>query len=195
MARRKPKDRFRDWGLYHKAVAAFVVSLIIGVIYRALIVIDGAFEITDERLIHAPAEQVWEFVIDNKNRVRWQGELIEVAGFSIEEGDTRMLSWQRVYDRWRSWETTTDLIPFRVFKTHQEADEEERWFSVDLAPKGKCSTLVKLRELIRPKAYNDRFWFFRVSDVHQKRLAVSLEALDRWTAGRDAKEKSCQSEN
>ncbi len=187
------KDKFRDWNLYHKSVAAFVAALFVSVIYHAIIVYDGAFEYTDERIIEAPASEIWKFVTDNKNRVRWQGELILVNGLSIEEGRSRMLYWQRVYKRWRSWEQTTELVQERLFRSVQETDDDTHWWSVELEPLGECSTRVIIRDIIRPNAYEDRFWFFRRNDAAEdQRLEVSFNALERWTAGKDAQEKSCQ---
>ena len=190
---RKYRDSFKDWNLYHKGVAAFITALVVSVLYHGYVVYGGAFEFKREQVIEAPVAEVWSFVTDNENRVRWQGELTLVNGLSFEEGRSRMLYWQRVYRRWRAWEETTELVQERVFRTRQEADHEVRWWSVELEPITPCQTKVVIRDVIRPNAYKDRFWFFRESDAQEKRMDVSIGALERWTAGKDAKQKSCQS--
>jgi len=174
------KDKFRDWNLYHKSIVAVVAAFAVSVGLRAYLVYDGAFEISDEMVLNASADEIWPWVVDNKKRADWQGEVIRVQGLSVEVGRKRLLYWKRGYKRWHSFETTTALVAERLFKSEQESDFDTRWFEVELVPESSCQTKVKLREVIRPNDYEDRFWFFRVEAERRQRLENSLSALERW---------------
>jgi hypothetical protein len=179
MATARVKEKFRDWNLYHKIVAAGIAAMVFWTVLRALFVIDTAFEVQDERVLNAEPAAIWPFVVENQLRDNWTAELVRVQGVSVEVGRNRFLYWKRRYQEWRSYEVTSALVHERVFHTVQSSDEDERWWEVELEPVGPCQTRVKLRELIRPIAYEDRFWFFRVQDERQQRLAISLDALNR----------------
>lgn len=173
------KERFRDWNLYHKAVAATVAAMVFWVFLRAVFVYDTAFELKAEKTINANPEALWPYIIGNPLRDNWIAELLRVQGVSVDVGRNRFLYWKRRYTQWRSYEVTTALVKERIFHTAQTSDLDERWWEVELEPLGPCRTKVKLRELIRPLEYKDRFWFFRVEEERQARLDVSLEALER----------------
>jgi uncharacterized protein YndB with AHSA1/START domain len=173
------KERFRDWNLYHKGVAAAIAAMVFWVLLRAILVIDGAFEVREEGIIEANPEEIWPYITENAKRDDWTAELMRVQGVSVEVGRNRFLYWKRRYDQWRSYEVTTGLVQNRVFQTEQVSDEDRRWWYVTLDPIAPCQTRVTFREVIEPLAYKDRFWFFRVEEARQKRLAYSLEALER----------------
>ena len=174
------KDRFRDWGLYHKAVVATLAAVVFAIAVRAVMVIDGAFEFTDEIVIEASAAEIWPWVVENKKRTDWEGEIFRIQGRSNEVGRNRLVYWKRRYSRWRSYEVTTAMVAERLFETERESDLDRRWWRAELVPEAPCRTRVKLRELIQPEAYTDRFWFFRVKEERQQRLAHSVAALKRW---------------
>lgn len=174
------KDRFRDWGLYHKAVVAGIAAFVLSATVRAILVIDGAFELTDEIELDASASEIWPWVIENQKRPDWQGEVMRVQGLSSDVGRNRLVYWKRRFKQWRSYEVTTALVPERLFKAVQESDLDKRWWEVELIPDGECRTKVRLRELIQPLEYSERFWFFRVEEERQQRLKNSLNALERW---------------
>lgn len=182
------RERFSDWGLYHKIIVAVLAAVVVGVSSRAILVIDGAFEVTDEIVINAGASEIWPWVIDNKLRTDWQGEIIRIQGRSTDVGRNRLVYWKRRYARWRTYEVTTAVVAERLFETEQEGDMDRRWWRTELVPEGPCQTRVKLRELIQPHEYSDRFWFFRVDEERQQRLAHSVAALKRWV---ESKETSC----
>ena len=174
------KDRFRDWGLYHKLVATAVVAFAFATGLRAFLVIDGAFELTEEVVLAANPDEVWPWIVENDKRPDWQGEITRVQGLSSDIGRNRLVYWKRGYSRWRSFELTTALVVGRLFKSEQESDFDRRWWQVELFQLEPCRTRVVLKEVIRPTEYKDRFWFFRVEEERQQRLIDSVEALKRW---------------
>jgi len=174
------KDRYRDWGLYHKAVAAIVMALVLSVVVRAVMAIDSAYQIQNEIVIEASTADVWPWVIENDKRPNWQGEILRVNGVSTEVGRNRLVYWKRDYKRWRSYETTTALVVERLFKSEHDSDTDRRWWQIELVPESLCRTRVVLTEIIQPTAYEDRFWFFRVKAERQQRLENSVKALKRW---------------
>jgi len=176
----KAKDRFRDWNLYHKGIVAAFAAFVFVVCVRAFLVYDGAFEIVDRRVLNTSASNIWPWVVENKKRADWQGEIIRVQGLSVAVGRKRLLYWKRGYKQWRAFETTTALVTERLFKSTQESDFDMRWFEVELVPGGACRTEVKLREVIQPTDYSERFWFFNVQEERERRLENSLDALERW---------------
>ena len=174
------KDRFRDWGLYHKSIVAAIAAFVLGVAVRAVLVIDGAFELKDEIVLEASTAEIWPWVVENLKRPNWQGEVMRVQGLSSDIGRNRLVYWKRGYDTWRSYEVTTALVQERVFRAVQESDFDKRWWEVELVPEGVCRTRVKFREVIQPTLYRDRFWFFRVEEERQQRLQASAAGLKRW---------------
>ncbi|WP_417460089.1 hypothetical protein [Kordiimonas sp.] len=177
------KDRFRDWNLYHKSVVAALAAFAVSVIFRLIIVIDAGFEISEEAVLPYSAEAIWPWATSDENRERWQAELIDLQrlkGEATETDATRLVFWRKRGKRWHAMEQTSEVLPGRVFATIQESDNDQRWFRIELKPEGECSTRVLITEVIRPKAYNARFWFFREKDDHAEKWETSLEALDRW---------------
>jgi hypothetical protein len=174
------KERFRDWGLYHKAVAAVAVAAILSVVVRALLMIDAAFELRAQVTLDVSAAEIWPWIIGNLRRSDWQGEITKVQGLSTDVGRSRLLYWKRGYDEWSSYEKTTALVPERLFKVAQDSDFDNRWWQVELVPLSPCKTRVKLVEIIQPLEYRDRFWFFQVREERQARLENSVKALKRW---------------
>jgi len=174
------KEKFRDWNLYHKGIVAALAAFAVAVGIRAYLVYDGAFEVSAERVLDASAADIWPWVITNGKRADWQGEVLRIQGLSVDVGRKRLLSWKRGYERWQSFETTTTLVNERLFKSKQDSDFDTRWFEVELVPAGDCKTNVKLREIIQPTAYSERFWFFRIETERQQRLENSLDSLGRW---------------
>ncbi len=181
------KDRFRDWNLYHKSVVAALVAFGVSIVVRLILVIDAGFEISEEAVLPYSAEAIWPWVTNDENRERWQAELIDLQrlkGNELENGATRLVFWKKQGKRWHAMEQTSEVLPGRVFATIQESDNDQRWFRIELKPEGPCSTRVSISEVIRPKAYNARFWFFRESGDHQEKWGTSLEALERWLGKR-----------
>lgn len=177
------KDRFRDWNLLHKSVVAVLAALFVGVAVRAIVAIDAGFEIKREVVVPYAAADVWSLVTDNQGRIRWQGQLVDIqrlSGAPKEAGSTRLVFWQKGYRKWHAVEQTKEVLVERVFATVQESDHDQRWFRVELAPEGDCATRVSVREVIRPKNYNKRFWFFRQMEEHEQKWDASFAALDRW---------------
>lgn len=181
------KDRFRDWNLYHKSVVAVLAAFAVSIVFRLILVIDAAFEVTEEVVLPYDAEAIWAWVTQDENRGRWQAELVDVQrlqGNETEAGSTRLVFWKKRGKRWHAVEQTSEVLPGRVFATIQESDDDQRWFRVELRPEDTCSTRIRVSEVIRPKAYSDRFWFFREADEHEEKWGTSLEALDRWLGRR-----------
>ncbi|WP_262691960.1 SRPBCC family protein [Kordiimonas aestuarii] len=177
------RDRFRDWNLLHKSVVAVIAAVVFSVVFRLVLVIDAGFELTYEKVMPYSARDIWAFIDDDKNRVRWQAELVDtqrLTGDMVQAGSTRLLFWKRGYKTWHAVEQTKEALPERLFATIQESDRDQRWYRIELAPEGECSTRVSVREVIRPKAYNKRFWFFSEEGVHDARWDASFAALDRW---------------
>ena len=176
----KVKDKFRDWNLFHKAIVAALVAFGLSVLVKAYFAIDGAYELKEERIIPASAAAIWPWVTENLKRPHWQGEVIRVQGLSTEVGRRRLLFWQRQFENWRSSEVTTALVQERLFSVEQESDFDTRWLEVELTPLGPCETKVTMTEIIQPALFSDRFFFFRVREKRQQRLANSLPYLENW---------------
>jgi len=177
------RDQFRDWNLYHKSIVVLIAAMVFGVIVRAIVVYDTAFEVTGERVITASAGAVWTMMSDDENRDKWQAEmhdLVELTGQTNEIGTTRLVFWKRELKRWQSVERTQNLIPGRVLQFTQTSDQDTRWVSLSLEVIGTCQTRLTIEEIIEPSAYKDRFWFFSERDAHEKRLAASFDAMERW---------------
>lgn len=177
------KDRFRDWNLLHKSVVALLAALFVGVAVRAIVAIDAGFEIRRETVVPYATSDVWQLVTSNKGRIRWQGQLVDMqrlTGDPTESGSTRLIFWKKGYKAWHAVEQTKEVLQERVFATIQESDQDHRWFRVTLTPEGECSTRVNVSEIIRPVAYNKRFWFFREMEEHEAKWEASIEALGRW---------------
>ncbi len=182
------KDRFSDWSLYHKAVAAFVAALAFGVILRALLVIDTAFEVSADQTLTASADTVWHLMSSDDERDKWQAELmdlVELTGPTAEAGATRLLFWKRGARRWQSVERTRDVLTGRVLGFLQSSDEDTRWVTLSLDVTGDCQTTLQIEEIIKPAGYLDRFWFFNQRTNHENRLAASLDAIERWATIQD----------
>lgn len=182
------KDRFSDWSLYHKAVAAFIAALACGVILRALLVIDTAFEVSDNRTLTASADTLWDLMSSDDERDKWQAELIdlvELTGPTTEAGATRLVFWKRGARRWQSVERTRDVLTGRVLGVLQSSDEDTRWVTMTLQVEGTCQTTLQIEEIIEPAQYLDRFWFFNQRTNHESRLTASLDAMERWATIQD----------
>lgn len=178
------RDRFGDWNLYHKLVATLAASMVVGVIVRALLVIDTAFEISSSQVIAADAESIWRFVITDSLRDDWQGEMVdmvELTGPTDEVESTRLLFWKRDTKRWQSVERTRAIVPGRSISLYQESDRDKRWVAISITILGECETRLEITEIIEPQAYQDRFWFFGERELHEKRQAASFEAMKNWT--------------
>lgn len=179
------KDRFRDWNLYHKSIVTVLVAMAFGIVLRALLVIDTAFEVVGEMEVPADAETVWHWVTSDEDRDKWQAELVDLVqltGPTLESGATRLVFWQRGSRRWQAVERTGSVLPGRVVSLTQESDEDNRWITVTLDDVGDCRTMLRIEEIIVPVAYADRFWFFNHRSAHEKRLNSSFDALARWMA-------------
>lgn len=177
------RDQFRDWNLYHKSIVILLAAMAFGVIVRAVLVFDTAFEVTDERMINARAETVWALISTDKSRDKWQAELmdlVELTGPTNQTGSTRLVFWKRDLNRWQSVERTQNILPGRVLNLIQTSDQDTRWVSIALKVAGPCQTYLTIEEIIAPSAYKDRFWFFSQRAEHEERLLASLDAMERW---------------
>lgn len=182
------KDRFRDWNIYHKCVAAFVAAMAFGVVLRAVLVIDTAFEVNDRRVFAASAETIWALMSTDEERDKWQAEmidLVELTGPTTEAGATRLLFWKRGLRRWQSVERTRDMLTGRVLGMVQSSDNDTRWVTMTLDVLDTCQTELVIEEIIEPANYLDRFWFFSQRTIHENRLASSLDAMERWVSIED----------
>ena len=182
------RDSFRDWNLYHKAIVVLISAMAFGIIVRAVVVFDTAFEITGERTVNASAETVWQLISHDKSRDKWQAEivdLVELTGPTNERGATRLVFWRRGTKRWQAVERTGDLLPGRLLSLIQNSDQDTRWITISIEVLGKCQTKLSIKEIIEPSAYKDRFWFFNQRTFHENRLAASFDAMDRWAATTD----------
>lgn len=178
------RDRFGDWNLYHKLVAALATSMVVGVMIRALLVIDTAFEVSSSQVIAADAESIWRYVITDSLRDDWQGEMVDVVELTDPTeivNSTRLLFWKRGTKRWQSVERTRAIVPGRSIALYQESDKDKRWVDISITVLGDCETRLAITEIIEPRAYQDRFWFFGERELHEKRLAASFEAMKNWT--------------
>ncbi len=187
------KDRFRDWNLYHKSVAALVAALGVGVVLRAILVIDTAFQVEGERIVNAGADTIWALMATDAERDKWQAEmvdLVELTGPTDEASATRLLFWKRGLKRWQAVERTRSALPGRQLELEQSADKDTRWVTMNLEVIGPCQTKVSIVEIIEPEAYLDRFWFFNERTLHENRLNASFDAMERWAS---AAEPACES--
>jgi len=179
------RDKFRDWNIYHKSVVILLSAMVFGVIVRAVLVIDTAFEVADERIINASADRVWSLVSIDSNRDKWQGEMVALAkltGTTVEQGSTRLVFWRRELKRWQSVERTRNILPGRILNLIQTSDQDTRWVAITLEVISTCQTKLSIVEIIEPSAYKDRFWFFSQRTIHENRLTASFNAMERWAA-------------
>lgn len=182
------KDRFGDWNLYHKSVAALVAAFAFGMVLRGILVIDTAFEVSDSREIHASADVVWAFLSRDDQRDRWQAEmvdLVELTGPTAEPGATRLIFWKRGLKRWQAVERTRDSLEGRVLSFEQSADRDTRWVTMTLSVVDACTTRLDIEEIIEPTKYLDRYWFFSMRGQHEDRLNASFDAMERWASAED----------
>ena len=182
------KDRFGDWNLYHKSVAALVAAFAFGVILRGILVIDTAFELEASREINASAEAVWNQMSRDENRDRWQAEMVDVVeltGPTAETGATRLIFWKWGLKRWQAVERTRDSLPGRLLSLEQSADRDTRWVTMSLTVIDDCTTRLDIAEIIEPTEYLDRFWFFSARGRHEARLDASFDAMERWATKED----------
>lgn len=177
------KDRFSDWNLYHKTVAALMTAFAFGIVLRGILVIDTAFEVKDDRTISASSAAIWHLMSVDTERDKWQAELLDVAaltGPSSETGATRLLFWKRGLKRWQAVERTREVLQQRVLSFEQSSDQDSRWVTMNLDEEDVCRTRLSITEIIEPAEYLDRFWFFFRRTAHEDRLAASLDAMERW---------------
>lgn len=177
------RDKFRDWNLYHKSIVILLAAIGFGLFVRAIIVFDTAFEVKGSAIIHADAATTWLWITDDKNRTRWQAEmvgLVRLTGNTSELDSTRLAFWQRGKDRWQSTERTTGLIPERALSLIQQADIDKRWLNLSLEVIAPCQTRLTIDEIIEPTSYSDRFWFFKNRNIHDTRLETSFKSLNEW---------------
>ncbi len=180
------KDRFQDWGLFHKSVVIFFVILFSAALARGVFVVEGGtYLIKAEQVFSFDPEQINPWIVESENRVRWQAEVTDFLKYSGDErkvGSTRRVDHRRDGEEWVSFEQTTEIEPNKLYKTVQ-ADEvklEDRSFEVTMQSVNSCQTKVVIKEIIFPRRYFDRYWAFLDKSQRQKRLKVSLNALDRW---------------
>lgn len=177
------KDSFRDWNLLHKSVIVLIVAFFVGIVYNAVNVIDGAFLLEEETTLPYDAETIWPWIYDAERRPDWQAYVIDstpYTGDPQEAGSTRLIFWQKGYDRWHAIERTSEVVQARLYSTYQESDQDRRWLRLELEPIGPCATRIRIEETVFPLDYEERFWFFRHRDEAQERLTISLKALERW---------------
>lgn len=185
------RDSFREWNLYHKSIVVLISAMVFGVIVRAVIVFDTAFEVSGERTINASAETVWALLSNDENRDKWQAEiidLVELTGPTTERGATRLVFWKHGAKRWQSVERTRDLVIGRQISLLQNSDLDTRWVTISLDVISPCKTKLNITEIIEPGAYEDRFWFFNQRTLHESRLSASFDAMERWAT---ATEPNC----
>ncbi|MCJ9428448.1 SRPBCC family protein [Kordiimonas marina] len=177
------RDNFKDWNLLHKVTAAVVAALVVGIAIHAVRVRTAAFKFEASRDYNVSAETLWPWLVNYKDRIRWQAELIDMSrlmGDADKPGSTRLIFWQRGYKKWSAVERTEEVVQNRLYATYQEADGDHRWFRVELIPEGACKTRVVMHEVIKPLTYADRFWYFSEASDRQHRLDISLDALGYW---------------
>jgi uncharacterized protein YndB with AHSA1/START domain len=165
----------------------FLAALFTGGLYNAYIVIDAAFEVEAERTLAYSPDAIWPWIYDPERRTDWQTHVIDAVpymGDPQESESTRLLFWKLRGKRWHAVERTADVLPMRLYSTVQESDKDARWLKVELDPVSACETRVTMREVIQPKAYGERYWFFMNRSEARARLSTSLEALDRWLGDR-----------
>ncbi|WP_374764743.1 SRPBCC family protein [Yunchengibacter salinarum] len=184
----KPKDRFRDWNLYHKGVVALLAALFSMVVLRAVLVHDGGgFKVSAARSFDVAPSAVWPWVLENRNRTRWQTHLSDMTrlrGAPQEQGASRMLFWRRMNKSWTGVEKTAAVVPERLFHVVQQSDFRDRELIVTLDPLTPCGTRLEMVEVIVPTSFSDRFWAFMHSEEYAARLESSLKALDGWLKDR-----------
>ena len=178
------QDRFKDWNLYHKSVAVFVGGLFALVIMLlAYAFTDWGFEVSHKRVVHYDAASVWPFVVEDKNRSRWIAAVRDVApltGKAGTVGASRFLIWRQDGKQWTAFETVDQNVPERKLVAFQQSDLYERVWTVELEPVAPCGTAISLKEWIRPRLFQDRFWIFTLLAPSKKRLSTSLDSLDYW---------------
>lgn len=180
------KDRFQDWGLFHKLVVIFFVILFSAALARGVFVVEGGtYLVKAEQIFPFDPEQINPWIVESENRVRWQAEVTDFLKYSGDErkvGSTRRVDHRRDGEEWVSFEQTIEIEPNKLYKTVQ-ADEvklEDRSFEVTMQSVSSCQTKVVIKEVIFSRRYFDRYWAFLDKSKKQKRLKVSLNALDRW---------------
>ncbi|WP_262694224.1 SRPBCC family protein [Kordiimonas aquimaris] len=177
------RDKFQDWNLYHKSIVVLMAAIGFGLLVRAILVFDTAFEVKSDAIINADIATTWLWISDDKNRSRWQAEMVDLVrltGNTSEVDSTRLAFWQRGKNRWQSTERTNGIIPERALSLIQQSDIDKRWLNLSLEVIAPCQTRLTIEEIIEPTSYSDRFWFFKNRSVHDTRLEISFKSLNKW---------------
>jgi hypothetical protein len=190
------KDRFRDWGWFHKSVVFVFAGLALSAVFRLIVTYDaGQFLVKEERIIPRSAEAIWPWIVDSENRVRWQVHLTEIdcvkggpneTGITCQTGTPDVIGSARlltyIYDGETSYprETTTDASTAEYFKTYQASDLEERSLEISLEPLGSCETKVTVSEIIYYRNFATRYWSFYTKKDDQERIDSSISSLEDW---------------
>lgn len=154
-----------------------------GIILRAILVFDTAFEVKGSAVINADAGTVWTWMTDDKNRSRWQTEIIDfvrLTGQTQDVGATRLVFWKRDLKRWQATERTLGAVPGRALNLMQQSDIDKRWLTLSLEVISDCQTRLSIDEIIEPSSFSDRFWFFNARTGHETRIQTSFDALNTW---------------
>lgn len=174
-----------DWTRYHRWVLYVMIVLMISVVYQSWwAYADGTYAVQKERVIEAPISEVWAFVLENENRVRWHAyvtHITKLAGKPDVIGSTRLLDWKsQKGERWTAFEKTDISVPEKRLKVVQNSKRDTRVQDIYLMAESKCKTRVTIRETIYHEDYDKRLLvpFIRFQD--KNRLDMSFDALDRW---------------
>lgn len=179
------------WSLYHKVTYGFVFLLVALIVVKGVTAIEGgAYKVEKTRHIEAPADVVWHWITDPELRTRWEAHIVDTIrqkGDPAIPGSTRRLFWRDQGKRWNGLERTSDLIPGERYQSYEESDQDTRSRMIELAEDpGACVTTVRFVEIIRHETYQFRFFSFFRQQRAADRLAVSLDALQRWMTEIDA---------
>lgn len=180
------KESFQDWNLFHKAVVMFFVILFSAALARGIFVIEGGtYLVQAERAFPFNPGQIYPWLVEGENRARWQAEVTEFLRFSgddYEVGSTRRAYHKRDGEEWFAFEQTTEAETGLQYKTVQQDDIklEDRSVEVLLQSSKACQSKLVMKEVIHARDYADRYWAFLDVSDRERRLEISLDALERW---------------
>ena len=178
------KESFQDWNLFHKSVVIFFVILFSAAFARGVFVVEGGtYLVQTERVFPFNPDQIIPWVVESENRARWQAEVTEFLKFSgddYEVGSTRRAYHKRRGEEWFAFEQTVEVGQKHKVLQQDNVKFEDRSLEVSLKSLRPCETMLVMKEVIYPRDYSDRYWAFLEAGSREKRLEVSMDALERW---------------
>lgn len=177
-------SEFSHYNRFHKTVVLVVSAIVIAMIVRAMMVINGGVLTIEQKMVlpYEPAD-IWPYVSDPTLRDNWITHLTDhahLSGDPQEKGSTRLLFWKDGFKHWSGDETTLQVVDKALYQTYITTKDYEANWDVSLTVLGDCRTEVTFKVVERQKGYTKRYFAPLSAGQKKEDLKVSLDYLKIW---------------